>query len=97
MKNKEHKKCPKSFFGHLSLKIFYVLYTEEFDSFLLSVGDLYMSIADFERAEIAYDGYIKKFPTNVSGWEKLAVCLQHQERTQEANMARKKAERLSPV
>lgn len=71
--------------------------TEEFDSFLLSVGDLYMSIADFERAEIAYNGYIKKFPTNVSGWEKLAVCLQKQQRTQEANMARKKAERLSPV
>lgn len=71
--------------------------TEEFDSFLLSLGDLYMSVSDFEKAEIAYNGYIEKFPTNASGWEKLSLCLQKQQRVQEANMAKKKAERLSPV
>jgi Flp pilus assembly protein TadD len=69
--------------------------TDAYDSFLISVGDLYMSSKLPEQAVNAYEQYVKKFPADAKGWEKFGLCLQVLGDDTEANMAFRKAKRLS--
>jgi hypothetical protein len=46
--------------------------TEEFDNFLVRVGDMYFEKGMYEQAIIAYENYLKKFPPDVNSLTNLA-------------------------
>jgi hypothetical protein len=49
--------------------------TEEFDSFLIHIGDLYTKMKDYKKALKSYELYLKKYPGDYGGWKIKGDCL----------------------
>lgn len=50
--------------------------TSEFDYFLEAIGDLYIELDLYDKAIIAYQSYLNKFPGNIMVWRKLKNAAQ---------------------
>lgn len=70
--------------------------TEEFDSFLARLGEIYEHIDMIEKALVAYTSYLKKYPHNFEIWTKQGNCLTALGREEDAKKAYKKAQDIMP-
>jgi len=70
--------------------------TDEFDSFLLRVGEIYEFIRMPEKALNAYSKYLKKYPSNFEVWHRKGECLTQMGRGKQAKAAYKRARIINP-
>ncbi len=70
--------------------------TEEFDYFLARLGEIYQHIEKIEEAALAYETYLKKYPSNYEVWAKHGDCLSKLKRKAEARKAYKMALSIKP-
>lgn len=49
--------------------------TDEYNYFLLKIGDLYQEVGILDEAVYAYKEYLKLFPMDYKGWKKYSKCL----------------------
>ena len=70
--------------------------TNEFDPFLIRVGEIYEQTGMVEEALIAYENYLEKFPYDFSAWEKHGDCLIALGKESEAEDSYQKAKIIKP-
>jgi len=68
--------------------------TEEYDGFLVIIGDLYVERKMYEEALSAYDTYLNKFPADYKVWIKKADVHEQLNQPEECEQAKLKVEEL---
>ena len=70
--------------------------TEEFDYFLARLGEIYQHTGLIEEAALAYESYLKKYPSNYEIWAKHGDCLSELGKKAKARKAYKTALNIRP-
>lgn len=70
--------------------------TDEFDSFLARIGEIYSHMQMWNEAVIAYENYLEKFPYDFKAWTALGDCLSATNKDSEAMEAYTKALAINP-
>ena len=70
--------------------------TDEYDHFLVRVGEIYQESKMYDEALIAYENYLEKFPHDYKAWYNKSTCLGALNKNDEANKAQKKALEINP-
>jgi len=70
--------------------------TEEFDSFLTRLGEIYAEGKMFKEAVTAYKSYLKKFPFDYKAWIAIGNCYSKLGKDQQAKRAYNKALKIKP-
>jgi len=70
--------------------------TEEYDHFLIRVGEIYEETKMYDEALIAYENYLEKFPHDYNGYTLIGNCLYKLGKKEEARTAYKKALEIMP-
>lgn len=70
--------------------------TDEFDSFLARLGEIYEHAGMDKEALVAYSTYLKKFPYDYKAWNKKGDCLVALNRKSSAKKAYNKALKIKP-
>lgn len=70
--------------------------TDEFDSFLSSLGEIYMESKMFNEAIVAYESYLKKFPHDFKAWGNIGFCFNELGKDKQSEKAFKKALEIKP-
>jgi tetratricopeptide (TPR) repeat protein len=70
--------------------------TEEFDSFLTRLGEIYVESKMFKEAITAYKSYLKKFPFDYKAWIAISNCYTKLGKDQQAQVAYRKALEINP-
>ena len=68
--------------------------TDQFDSFLIKLGDLYTQTGMVPEAQIAFEEYTKKFPADMQGWNCLLNNYRKQGKTFQAEAIKKRVQRM---
>jgi tetratricopeptide (TPR) repeat protein len=70
--------------------------TNEFDSFLIRMGQIYQRTENLDKALIAFDKYTNKFPYDFNGWRLYGKCLKQAGENEKSEDAFKKANIIKP-
>ena len=70
--------------------------TDEFDNFLVRLGEIYFKADMFKEALIAYNSYLEKFPFDYKAWHEKGRCLDELNRKKQAQKAYDKALKIKP-
>lgn len=70
--------------------------TDEFDSFLFRIGEIYSHMKMYNEAITAYESYLEKFPYDYKAWSAKGDCLIHLKKNKQAEVAYKKASDINP-
>lgn len=70
--------------------------TDQFDSFLVHMGDLYNQSNMNEEALVAYDNYLDKFRSDFVAWTKRGLVLKKMDKKKKANESFRKALSIKP-